>query len=255
MNRKRLIVTDNSTLRSQFNALASGDLIVGRVRLHRSEEQLLLDLVERGVKLFPSALSQLASRSKTMQARLFSSRMLPLTHALHDLHDLQKAMAAYQQNRVTAVVTKLDRKNAGMGIHLWPSVEDVFNQASLGVLPFPFVLQPYIADARDIRAIFLGQYEEAYFRNNPDSFRNNLHFGGASTPCTLTAQQRDLCLQTMERGKFPYAHIDLMVLPTGENYLAEINLGGGTRGARISTAEYQARLAAIHAAEMGKNQE
>jgi ribosomal protein S6--L-glutamate ligase len=37
----------------------------------------------------------------------------------------------------------------------------------------------------------------------------------------------------MQRGKFPYAHIDLLAMNSGEYYLSEIALNGGTRGARI----------------------
>ena len=38
----------------------------------------------------------------------------------------------------------------------------------------------------------------------------------------------------MQRGKFPFAHIDLMLLESGECYLAEIALNGGVKGARIN---------------------
>jgi ribosomal protein S6--L-glutamate ligase len=38
----------------------------------------------------------------------------------------------------------------------------------------------------------------------------------------------------MQRGKFPFAHIDLMLLESGECYLSEIALNGGVKGARIS---------------------
>ncbi|MGV1100647.1 ATP-grasp domain-containing protein [Thiovibrio sp. JS02] len=249
---KRRVVTDNASLRSLYNELTAGDLVVGRVRLRASEEVLLLDLVERGVQLFPAALAQLASRSKALQARLFSSWMLPLTMAVHDLHDLREAMNIYAVCRTGAVVTKLDRKNAGQGIFRWSCLEDVFNQASLGVLPFPFVLQPFVAETEDIRAVFLDDYVEAYRRESPLNFRNNMHFGGLSTPCALTVEQQRICRAVMERGKFPYAHIDLMVGKGGDTYLSEINLRGGIRGARIKAREYQARIAAIHATAMAQ---
>lgn len=243
----RRIITDNTTLRRSFRELAAGDMVLGRLRLLPTEELLLLDLVERGVILFPSALSQAAGRSKALQAALFADLMLPHTIAIHDIHGLQEAVDLYHSRKIGKVVTKQDRKNAGMGVHLWNSVEEVFNQASLGVLPYPFVLQPFYEGGRDIRVVVLGEYVEAYLRENPNSFRNNLHFGGRSTPCTLTDSQWLICREAMTRGRFPYAHVDLMVLPDNSSFLAEINLRGGIRGAKISPQEYQERLAAIHA--------
>jgi ribosomal protein S6--L-glutamate ligase len=38
----------------------------------------------------------------------------------------------------------------------------------------------------------------------------------------------------MKRGKFPYAHIDLLAMNSGKYYFSEIALNGGTRGAKIS---------------------
>ena len=82
--------------------------------------------------------------------------------------------------------------------------------------------------------------------DNPNNFRNNLHCGGESRPCTLDKKQLELCHLVMERGKFPYAHIDLMVTEAGETYLAEINLRGGIKGARINASEYLRKVDAIH---------
>ena len=42
-----------------------------------------------------------------------------------------------------------------------------------------------------------------------------------------------LCREVMERGKFPYAHIDMFITSEGKNYLSEIALDGGLKGARI----------------------
>nr|MBC8317433.1 hypothetical protein [Candidatus Desulfobia pelagia] len=208
---------------------------------------MLLDLTTRGVTLFPSALSQQVCRSKAAQTLLFSDYMLPHTLAIHDQHDILKAVNCFHQHSIGPVITKIDRKNGGLGIHLWPTVEDANNQASLGTLPYPFVLQPYAADCTDIRVIVLGSYEEAYQRKNPYNFRNNLHCGGISTPYSLTDQQRMLCEQIMARGRFPYAHIDLMETQSGETYLTEINLRGGIKGAVISPEEYRERVDDIHA--------
>jgi glutathione synthase/RimK-type ligase-like ATP-grasp enzyme len=252
LSREKLVIRDNSSFRAQYNALQAGDVVVGRLRLQKTEESLLVDLYERGIHLIPSGLSQLVSRSKTLQAVLFDQYMLPLTRAIHSRHDLIETIADYQKNCISTVVTKLDRSNAGMGVHLWQSVEEVFTHASLGNLPYPFVLQPYEPEARDIRVVFLGDYLEAYWRHNPHNFRNNLHQGGQSRCCNLPEEQIELCRLIMERGCFPYGHIDLFITKTDRVYLGEINLRGGIRGAVITSEEYQARVEAIHQ-EMLKN--
>ncbi|MCK5341156.1 MAG: hypothetical protein KAJ60_08790 [Desulfobulbaceae bacterium] len=242
----RRIITDNHTLFEHYSSLTRGDVVVGRIRVRETEEYLLVDLVERGVRLIPSALSQLACRSKSLQTTLFADYMLPCTYAVHDLYELRSAMESLADQPAGKIVTKQDRKNAGQGIHLWSSLEEVFSLASLGVMPFPFVIQPFCPDSRDIRVIILGDYREAYTRVNPNNFRQNLHCGGESRSCELSASQNELCKAVMKRGNFPYAHLDLMVTETGETYLAEINLRGGLRGATIISTEYNERVAAIH---------
>jgi ribosomal protein S6--L-glutamate ligase len=246
LSREKLVIRDNSTLRAQYNSLLKGDIVVGRLRLRESEEPLLLDLRERGVHLIPPGLSQLVSRSKTFQTALFPKFMLPQTRAIHALHDLIEAISDYQKSAITAVITKLDRRNAGMGVHLWQSIEEVYTHASLGNIPFPFVLQPFEPECRDIRVVFLDDYIEAYWRHNPYSFRNNLHHGGQSKPCELSEEQIKLCRQVMERGCFPYGHLDILVTKDGKSYLGEINLRGGIKGAKISPEEYQEKVEAIH---------
>jgi ribosomal protein S6--L-glutamate ligase len=246
LSRKKLVIRDNSTLRAQYDSLQAGDVFVGRLCLKASEEATLLDLTERGVHLIPSGLAQLASRSKTFQTKLFGPFMLPHTLAIHGLHDLIDAISEYQKNSITQVVTKLDRRNAGMGIHLWQSAEDVFTQASLSNIPLPFVLQPYMVDSRDIRIIIIGDYIEAYERHNPFNFRNNLHHGGESKPCRLTENQLNLCRQVMDRGRFPYGHLDLLITREEESYLGEINLRGGIRGAEITPVDYQSKIDVMH---------
>lgn len=246
MGRKKLVIRDNSTLRAQYDSLQAGDIFVGRIRLKPSEEALLLDLTERGVCLIPTGLAQLASRSKAFQATLFGPFMLPHTRPIHGLHDLIETIADYQQHSITRVVTKHDRRNAGMGIHLWESIEDVFTQASFSNIPLPFVIQPFMPDSRDIRVIILDDYIEAYQRHNPYNFRNNLHHGGRSEPCHLSDGQLKICKQVIQRGRFPYGHLDIMVTREGASYLGEINLRGGIRGAKIPPREYQEKIDAIH---------
>lgn len=245
MKKAPVIVYDNETLRKKYNDLQAGDLVVGRVRCRPEEEYILFDLADRGVKMVPSPISQLVCRSKVFQATIFSSWMLPGTVAVHDIHQLQNIMQLIEDNE-SGFVTKLDRKNAGMGVFRWPSLEDIFNQVSLGVLPFPFVIQKFVPQCRDIRVVVLGDFVESYWRINDTNFRNNLHFGGTSKSCQLTGAQWSLCQEVMTRGKFPYAHLDLMVTEEGDTFLAEINLRGGTKGAKIGSADYREKIADIH---------
>ena len=112
----RQIISNNNTLRSKYNSLGPDDIFIGRLRLKPSEEPILLDLVSRGVRLFPSGISQLASRSKTFQTILFGHYMVPHTCAIHDKHDLFDAMNEYGEHGVGKVVSKHDRHDAGLGI-------------------------------------------------------------------------------------------------------------------------------------------
>lgn len=245
MNQPRRLIRDNETLRADYHRLQPGDRVVGRVRLAPGEEYLLLDLAARGIELFPSALSQAISRSKVMQAALLAPFMLPHTRAIHDLHSLHRAVTAYHAAGIGRVVTKLDRANAGMGVLLWNSVEEVLNQATIGALALPLVLQPFMEGSRDLRVIILGDYQEAYLRHNPVGFRHNLHCGGTSEPWPLSPEQENFCRRVMARGAFPHAHLDLMLLSDERFCLGEINLRGGLRGAQISASEYGARLATL----------
>lgn len=211
-----------------------------------NEEHLLLDLVSRGINLFPSATSQLASRSKVYQARIFKDFLLPHTLAIYDAHQLLEAISHYNANGIKKSVVKQDRKNAGQGVHLFNSPEDIFNLSATGHLPFPFVLQPFKNGCSDIRVVILGDYLEAYRRNNPNNFRHNLHCGGTATPVSLNQSEKELCTEVMQRGGFPYAHLDLLKLPDGTTCLTEINLRGGIRGALITPEEYSLKIEKIH---------
>lgn len=238
MNHPPRIIQDNPTFKRCFHKLQPGDIIATRLSLRPNEEHLLLDLVARGVQLIPSATAQLASRSKAFQTRVFQKYMIPGTTVIYDPRSLLESIPQYQQRGVGKVVVKHDRKNAGLGIFLFNSIEEVYTMAANNGLAFPFVLQPFLHSHFDIRVIFLGSYIEAYQRKNPDNFRNNLHCGGIAEPHELTPVQMEFCQDVMARGNFPYCHLDLMVTEKEELYLAEINLRGGIHGAKISTTEY-----------------
>jgi len=241
------IITDNKTLSLHYHNLQAGDIICSRIRLRPGEEHLLLDLSRRGVRAVPSLISQLCSRSKSFQARLCSWAMLPATEMIYTIHDLLEAVNRYCRDSYTEVVVKLDNKNGGLGVFRYPSIEAVYTQAALGQLPYPFVVQPFIDNCRDLRIIILDDYWETYERENPDNFRNNLHCGGQAAPRELSEKQHDLCTRVMEQLEFPYAHIDLLVTEDESCYLSEINLRGGLRGAVITPEDYRLRIRAIEA--------
>lgn len=232
------VITSNKEFFTLFPTLDHTCIVNSRLRLSPGEEHLLLDLLERGVHLIPSATSQLTSRSKVHQARIFSEFMLPHTCALYNANDLLATISLYNQAEIREVVVKRDRKNGGIGIHRFRSIEDLHNQAAFGHLEFPVVIQPFIDDFRDLRIIILGDYSEAYERFNPSNFRHNLHCGGRAVPCEMSATLQRFCTQVMARGRYPYAHIDLMILPSGDIFLTEINLRGGLRGAKINGRNY-----------------
>lgn len=242
----RVLIQDNETLFRRYHELRAGDIVVGRVRLRPGEEHLLLDLEARGVLLIPSATAQLCSRSKVFQARILDGFMVPETAAAYDMHDMMRLVGEYGGMGVGRVVCKLDRANGGMGILLFSSIEDVYGQAALGALGFPFVVQPFMEESTDVRIVLLGEYVEAYRRHNPGNFRHNLHCGGKSTPWNPGEDELELCRQAMERGGFLYAHADLLLTLDGGVYLNEINLRGGLRGAAIGQQDYLQAVARLH---------
>ena len=65
----------------------------------------------------------------------------------------------------------------------------------------------------------------------------NIAAGGNSHPYLLKKEEKDFCYAVMKRGKFPFAHIDLMTTGNGNKYLSEIALNGGIKGASISREE------------------
>lgn len=246
MRRSPRIIRDNRTLFEQYDILEAGDTICCRIRLKPGEEHLLVDLAERGIRAIPSFTSQICSRSKTFQTRLFAPLMVPGTTVIYTIHDLLNAIGNYGQAGIEKVVVKQEGKNGGLGIFLFKSIEEVYSQSALGVIPFPYVLQPFISDCRDLRVIVLGEYTETYERTNPNNFRNNLHCGGRPKPCALSDEQEALCQLIMQRGGFPYAHLDLMVTDDTTTHFIEVNLRGGLRGAQIGSREYEQRIEDIH---------
>ncbi len=243
MPRQRLLIRSTSDFRRHYRRLGPGDAVVGLVALKPGEEIRLLDLLQRQVAFFPPVLAQLACRSKVAQAEILGDYMVPGSFVAYGLPDLAARLPEGLAQE--AVVTKRDRAHLGLGVSLWPSLEALYSLAGLQGLPYPLVVQPYVASARDLRVVVLGDYVEAYERVNPHSFRKNLFQGGAAAPATLTPEQLAFCRAAMTRGALPYAILDLLLAPGGQVYLSEISLKGGLTGARLTQPEFRQRVAAL----------
>ena len=246
------VIRDNTTFFECYDDLSPGDIMFGRIRLYPGEEHLLLDIMTREILMIPSALSQLCSRSKVFQTRVLGRFMAPGTAAVYCMNDMIRIVSEYGRDKTGKVVCKLDRANGGLGILQFSSIEEVYSLAALGTLSFPFVVQPFQAESKDVRVVMLGDYKEAYLRHNPNNFRHNLHCGGMSASCDLTDDQIELSREIMNRARFPYAHIDLLITSSGSIWLNEINLRGGLRGAVISQQDYIRAVDKIHADLLGQ---
>ena len=238
----RLLLRSITEFRRLYQRLHAGDAIVGPLPWKEGEELKLLDLVDRGIVFFPSALAQMLARSKVAQAEVLGEFMAPGTFVAYSLPDLARQLHGFQGRGGGQVVTKKDKAHLGLGVSLWPSLEALCSLGGLQGLPFPLVVQPFVAAARDLRAVVLGDYAEAYERLNPGGFRKNIFQGGSSRPLELTPEILAFCQQVMGRGKFPYAILELLQTTSGELYLSEISLKGGLTGARLGQEEFRARV-------------
>jgi glutathione synthase/RimK-type ligase-like ATP-grasp enzyme len=244
MSSQRPLIRSITDFRRHYRRLSAGSLVVGVLPLRPGEEIKILDLVAKDVAFFPSMLSQFLSRSKAAQAEVLADYMVPGSFVAYALPDLAAHLPEFQCRN--AVVAKRDRGHLGLGVSLWPSLEALYSLASLQGLTYPLVVQPFLAAARDVRVVVLGDYIEAYERLNPHSFRKNLFQGGSSRPYTLTQERQDFCRGVMARGKFPYAILDLLLDPeSGQPYLSEISFKGGLTGARLAQAEFRTRVDAL----------
>lgn len=250
--RPKLIIRDMKTFSEKYHTLVRGDIVVGLLNFKKNEESKFLHLVENGVKIFPPALAQATSRSKATQAYVLRKFMVKHTFVARDKRDLIEQITKYNAQNIRDVVTKQDRLNCGLGINIWSSLEAVYNQASLGLMEFPFVVQPFVKNVGDVRVIIIGDYIEAYERINPYNFRNNLYFGGESRPYALTKKELGFCRRVMKKAHFPYAHIDLMLF-NNRIYLAEINLRGGLKGSKIEREMYASLIDKVHQDFLKKN--
>jgi len=244
MSQKPRLIRSITDFRRHYRQLGAEDVIIGVLALRPGEEIKALDLADRGVIFFPPVLAQLLARSKAAQAEVLGEYMLPGSFVAYALTDLAGKLPEFQARE--AVVAKRDRAHLGLGISLWPSLETLYSLAGLQGLTYPLVAQPFLAGARDLRVVVVGDYVEAYERVNPHSFRKNLFQGGSSHPAALTPEQQDFCREVMARGKFPYAILDLLLDPQGGRpYLSEISFKGGLTGARLSQTDFRRLVAAL----------
>jgi ribosomal protein S6--L-glutamate ligase len=193
----------------------------------------MIDLMQRGVEVFPSCLCQTLARSKTAQAFVLSRFTPALTRVATRRIELLETINLYNRERVGQVVTKCDHKHCGHGVRLFNDIETLYSMTGLDDKSYPLVVQPRLKNFIDIRVIAIGDYIEAYTRENPYNFRSNMAMGGNSRPYAPTADQVEFCRRVMERGRFPYAHIDLMIFENGDVFLSEIALNGGMKGSKI----------------------
>jgi ribosomal protein S6--L-glutamate ligase len=233
------IISSITEFRTAYADLQAGDLVLGLLPLKAGEEIKLTDLLDRGVQVFPPVLAQLLNRSKAAQAEVLAEFMVPGTFVAYNRTDLAVRLSdpAVQGQ----VVCKADKAHLGLGVSLWPALEALVSLAGLHDLSYPLVIQPFIDRARDVRAVVVGDYAEAYERVNPHSFRKNLFQGGSSRPVSLDAEHLDFCRRVMARGKFPYAVLDLLFSPGEVIFLSEISLKGGLKGSQLGQAEFRAR--------------
>jgi len=232
-----VIIRSTKELMARYNDVGQGDIFVGKLGAGELKSFLLVDLLERGVCCLPSPLSQIISGSKVVQALLLNQWMLPNTLVISRRKNLIDAIGRYNRLGIQSVITKEDRMHCGFGIRKWDSIETLYSFMSMSQASYPFVLQPFMENVMDIRVVAAGDYIEAYARHNPDNFRMNMAAGGSSSPFLLDEEKEKLCRAVMERGGFPFAHIDILIVSDGKYYLSEIALDGGIKGAGIGRVE------------------
>jgi ribosomal protein S6--L-glutamate ligase len=232
-----MIVRSGSELEGRSQDLGPGDVVLGPLHAKHLRGPLAADLLERGVRFTPSVLCQVLSRSKCAQAEVLGRWMAPHTRVVMRRSDLMETLSHCRRHGIGAVVTKQEGMHCGHGVRRWPDAETLYNTTAFDRSAYPMVVQPFLPEITDLRVIVAGGYLGAYVRENPHNFRANLAAGGSSRPAAVDREAGEICRAVMERGRFPYAHIDLQQTPDGNCYLSEITLDGGIAGAAIGRAE------------------
>ena len=232
-----MIIRSSKELKERYHNLDSGDIFLGMLTFKHLKQSVLIDLLERGVLCFPSALSQTLNHSKAAQVIVLEKWMLPHTFVITRRVDLIDIINKYNRLGIASVITKEDHLHCGYGIRKWDTIETVYSFMALSESSYPFVIQPFLENFTDVRVIIAGDYVEAYVRHNPNNFRMNVSMGGKIYPYEVDKDMEEFCHVAMEQGKFPYAHMDLQLTDDGKYYLSEIALNGGLKGASISRKE------------------
>ena len=228
-----MIIRKNRELKQQYHKLCSNDIVIGIISSKHLKPYMLIDLLERGVRCFPSLLAQTLNSSKVAQSLVFKEWMLPYTCVVQRRMDLIVSINQYNKNNIGPVVTKEDHLHCGFGVRKWETIESLYSFTAMSETSFPFVVQPFMQNYIDVRIIIVGDYVEAYTRYNPNNFRMNIAAGGKSSPYNLDSEKEEFIRAIMKRGKFPFAHIDLMITDNNKYYFSEITLNGGIKGANI----------------------
>ena len=228
-----MIVRSSRELKERYHDLCSGDIFLGILTYKHIKKSILIDLMERGISCFPSPISQVLNYSKATQAVVLKEWMLPHTYVITRRTDLIEAINTYNRLGIAPVVTKEDHLHCGHGVRKWDTIETLYSFVALSESSYPFVVQPFLDNFTDVRVIIAGDYMEAYVRYNPNNFRMNISMGGKNYPHEMNTGLLNFCRKVMERGKFPYAHLDIQITDDGTYYLSEIALTGGTKGAKI----------------------
>ncbi|RLB81870.1 MAG: hypothetical protein DRH24_08570 [Deltaproteobacteria bacterium] len=232
-----MIIRSSKELKAKYYDLGPGDIFIGMLTYKHLKRSVLIDLLERGVSCFPSPLSQTLNRSKAAQVLVLKKWMLPHTFVITRRADLIDIINKYNRLGIASVITKEDRLHCGYGIRKWDTIETMYSFMALSESSYPFVIQPFLENFTDVRVIIAGDYLEAYVRHNPNNFRMNVSMGGKIYPYEVDKDMEEFCHVAMEQGKFPYAHMDLLITDNGKYYLSEIALNGGIKGSRISRKE------------------
>ena len=232
-----MIIRNSKELKARYDDLGPGDIFLGTLTYKHLKQSVLIDLLERGVLCFPSALSQTLNRSKAAQVLVLKKWMLPHTFVVTRRTDLIDIINEYNRHGIAGVVTKEDRLHCGYGIRKWDTIETVYSFMALSESSYPFVVQPFLEKFTDVRVIIAGDYVEAYVRHNPNNFRMNISMGGKNYTYSVDKDIEEFCRGAMEKGKFPYAHVDLKITDNGKYFLSEIALNGGIKGACIGRKE------------------
>ncbi|MCK7503777.1 MAG: hypothetical protein MZV70_06420, partial [Desulfobacterales bacterium] len=86
--------------------------------------------------------------------------------------ELMEAVTYCSRHGIEAVVSKREGMHCGHGIRRWESAEALYNAAAFTKEAFPFVLQPFMANISDVRVVVVGDYVEAYLRENLYNFQS-----------------------------------------------------------------------------------